>query len=152
MNDRKYGPAFTDHYFILGIDIDATGEMVEQMYWQRIRASRNGASGARTRPQDIIALNEAYRVLMMPELRASYDAARTEAFGADAAPRGPEPERSDLPLRVMETQLPAMQIQAASAEQVMTEGWSLPVPAWLLAGGGTALATVTVLAVRWLLF
>lgn len=152
MNNTQQDPEFTDHYFTLGIDIDATGEVVEQTYWQRIRASRSGVSGATTRPRDIIALNDAYRVLMTPELRISYDAERAEALGANAAPRGPEPERADLPLRVMETQLPAMQKQAVVSEELGSDGWRLPVSVRLLAGSATALATTTFLAVRWLLF
>ena len=152
MNYAKDEPEFTDHYYTLGIDIDATGEVVEKTYWQRIRASRLGESGASTRPRDIIALNEAYRVLMTPELRSSYDAERAAVLGANAAPRAPEPERPDLPLRVMETQLPAMQRQANVGGEVVTEGWVLPAPARLVAGSVAVLATAIFLAVRWLPF
>lgn len=151
MNDTPK-PEFRDHYYTLGVDIDATGVVVEQTYWQRIRASAAGWPETPARPQDIEALNEAYRVLMTPELRSSYDAERTQVLGPNAAPKGPEPERPDLPLRVMETQLPAMQRRAELPEVVDTGGWSLPVPARLIAGGMTVFATATLVAVRWILF
>ncbi len=151
MNDTHDEQEFRDHYYTLGIDIDATGELVEQTYWQRIRASRLGESKALARPRDIIGLNEAYRVLMTPELRSSYDTERAEVLGTGAAPRAPQPARLELPLRVMETQMPALLKQADVAE-VAPDGWSLPVPVRLLAGSVTAVATATLLAVRWFFF
>jgi len=152
MNDTQNEPEFRDHYYTLGIDIDATGEVVEQTYWQRIRASRLGESDGPARPRDIEDLNEAYRVLMTPELRSSYDAERAEVLGAGAAPRAPQPKRSEPPLRVMETQMPALRKQADIAEEVAADGWSLPVPVRLLAGSVTILATAAFFAMRWLLF
>ena len=151
MNQTQHEPEFRDHYYTLGIDLDATGEVVEQTYWERIRASRLGGSNALARPRDIIDLNEAYRVLMTPELRSSYDAERAAVLGAHATPRGPQPERPELPLRVMDTQMPAL-LKPAYVTDEVTGGWSLPVPLQLLAGSVTVFATATFLAVRWLLF
>lgn len=151
MNDTPK-PEFRDHYYTLGVDIDATGVVVEQTYWQRIRASAAGWPETPARPQDIEALNEAYRVLMTPELRSSYDAERAEVLGANAGPTGPAPERPELPLRVMESQMPALRKQADIVEELAADGWSLPVPARLLAGSFTVVATTTFIAIRWLVF
>ncbi len=152
MNDTQPEPEFRDHYYTLGIDIDASGEVVEQTYWQHVRASRESVPGPLGQSPDIEDLSEAYRVLMTPELRNAYDEERTQVLGANAAPTGPAPAPLDLPLRVMETQLPAMQIRADLSEEVEAGGWSLPVPARLLAGGVTVFATATLVAVRWILF
>jgi curved DNA-binding protein CbpA len=152
MNDAQEEPEFGDHYYTLGIDIDATGEVVEETYWRLIRAARRGERGAPARPRDIEDLNEAYRVLMTPKLRRAYDEERAEVLGPHAAPRGPEPERPDLPLRVMETQMPALHKEADVAEEAAEEGWSLPISMRLLAGTASALAAAALFIVRWFLF
>ena len=152
MNDTRDEPEFKDHYYTLGIDTDAAGEMVEQTYWQRIRASRLGKSGVLAQPQAVEDLNEAYRVLMTPELRSSYDAERAAVLGASAKPTGLQPERLEPPLRVMETQMPALLKPADAGDAVATDGWSLPVPIQVLAGSVTVAATATFFAIRWLLF
>ena len=118
---------------------------------QRNPARRLGGSNGLARPRDIMDLNEAYRGLMTPEMRSSYDAGRAAVLGANATPKGPQPERPGLPLRVMETQMPALLKPAYVADEV-TGGWSLPVPIQFFAGSVTLFATATFLAVRWLLF
>lgn len=152
MNNTRNEPAFRDHYYTLGIDTDAAREMVEQTYWQRIRASRLGESDVLAQPQAIEDLDEAYRVLMTPELRSSYDAERAEAVGASAKPTGPQSERLEPPLRVMETQMPALLKPADTGAAVAADSWSLPVPFQVLAGSITVAATATFFAIRWLLF
>lgn len=97
-------PDFKDHYYTLGIGIDADGEVVERTYWDLIRASRSGSSERVFSAQDIDDLNEAYRVLTTPRLREAYDAERSDVLGPGAAPRSPQPERELPPLRVMEKQ------------------------------------------------
>ncbi len=152
MNDTRNEPEFTDHYYTLGIDIDASGEVVEETYWQRIRTSRLDESGSSAGPQDIEDLNEAYRVLMTPQLRRFYDAERAKVLGVDAAPRAPQPRCPEPPLRVMEKQMSALLKQADTGEEVATGGWSLPLSARLLAGSVTFFGTGTFLAMRWLFF
>ncbi len=108
---------FKDHYYTLGIDVDAAGELVESTYWNLMRASRSGTSERVFSAQDIDDLNEAYRVLTTPQLREAYDAERTDALGPGAPPRGPQPERELPPLRVMEKQLPSLQAPPPARDQ-----------------------------------
>lgn len=108
---------FKDHYYTLGIDIDAAGEVVESTYWDLIRASRSGSSERAFSAQDIDDLNEAYRVLTTPQLREAYDVERSDVLGPGAEPRGPQPERDAPPLRVMEKQLPSLQTASPEREQ-----------------------------------
>ena len=152
MNETQKEPEFRDYYYTLGIGLDATREVVEQTYWQHIRASRLDESEAPARPRDIEDLNEAYRVLITPKLRSSFNTKRAEVLGPSAAPRAPQPERLEPPLRVMETQIPTLRKQADTASQVAAETWSLPFSVRVIAGSVTVLATATSLAIRWLLF
>ena len=126
--------------------------MVEETYWQRVRASRAEGSETLARPQDIEDLNEAYRVLMTPQLRRAYDAERTELFGPDAAPRAHQPESVEPPLRVMRKQMPALRQGPEVAEEIAADGRRFPVPARVLAGSLALLSSVSLFVARWLLF
>ena len=131
---------FKDHYYTLGIEIDATGEAVESTYWDLIRASRSGSPERTFSAQDIDDLNEAYRVLTTPVLREAYDAERSDVLGPEAAPRGPQPERELPPLRVMEKQLSSLQVPAPEREQLPDAQRALPLLPLVLAALAVAIA------------
>jgi len=111
------GSGFIDHYYTLGLDLDANGEMAEEAYWRIIRDWRT-EKGRLLSTTDVENLNEAYRVLGSPALRAAYDAERAKVLGPNAKPGPPptdEPEEPP-PLRVMEKQSTVLQPVLAPAE------------------------------------
>jgi len=82
-----------DHYAVIAVDPEAAHEVIQMAYWRL--ATEYGASvrhdpeaGAKLRE-----LNEAYEVLVNPELRARYDELRRVAAGAVGERRGrPKPK------------------------------------------------------------
>ncbi len=147
MNDKNNTPSeFVDHYYTLGIAVNSNGEIVEETYWRIMRAAKGGKSNAPLRPRDVDDLNEAYRVLTTPQLRAVYNAQRAEILGPDAEPQPPQPEAPEPPLRVMERHLPALEREAVrDGPEPDTARLSVPwVPLVGLFGGiaATALAIV----------
>ena len=143
---------FKDHYYTLGIGIDAAGEVVESTYWNLIRASRSGSSGRAFSAQDIDDLNEAYRVLTTPVLREAYDAERSDVLGPGAEPRGPQPERELPPLRVMEKQLPSLQTPSPERKAEPEAQQPIPYLSIALAALGVALVVgVAIVVVFFLL-
>ncbi len=137
-------PDFKDHYYTLGIDIDADGEVVERTYWDLIRASRSGSSERAFSAQDIDDLNEAYRVLTTPRLREAYDAERSDVLGPRAKPRRPQPERESPPLRVMEKQRSVLQAPPPEKSPEPKAQSSLLSPLTLAAIGVTLIACVVI--------
>ena len=62
-----------DFYRVLGIDGDAPGEVVERAYWQFVNDWRVDGSSAKRSAPTLEDANEAYRVLVSPDLRGEYD-------------------------------------------------------------------------------
>jgi hypothetical protein len=75
----------SDHYQVLGVSPDASGEAIRIAYAERIKAFRNALGNSEPPPPaDLDALREAYRVLSSPELRAAYDRLALDLGEAEA--------------------------------------------------------------------
>ena len=62
-----------DFYQVLGIDEGAPGEVVERAYWQFVNNWRVDGSSSKHSSATLEDANEAYRVLVSPDLRGEYD-------------------------------------------------------------------------------
>ncbi len=62
-----------DYYQLLGVDNDAPGEIVERAYWQLVNNWRADGSYDKRSAATLEEANEAYRVLVSPQLRGEYD-------------------------------------------------------------------------------
>jgi uncharacterized RDD family membrane protein YckC len=83
-----------DYYAVLAVDPEAGHELIQMAYWRL--ATQYGAS-VRQQPEagaKLRELNEAYEVLVNPELRARYDEARrgTAPEAIEERRRRPEPK------------------------------------------------------------
>ena len=108
-----------DFYQVLGIDDGAPGEVVERAYWQFVNNWRADGSSASHQAITLDDANEAYRVLVSPELRDEYD--KMLANGEiDASPEGEE-EASEPPLKV----LTKLHLESRALETTGRSGTSL---------------------------
>ena len=62
-----------DYYQVLGVDADAPSEIVERAYWQLVNNWRADGLYDKRSAATLEDANEAYRVLVSPELRGEYD-------------------------------------------------------------------------------
>ena len=137
---------FVDHYYTLGIDVDSNGEIVDETYWRIMRTSRSDKTNAQLRAREVDNLNEAYRVLTTPKLRAADDAERAAVLGPNAKPQPPKQEEPEAPLRVMEKHRVALEREAVRDEPEPDTGFSVPwVPVAGAAGGTVAAAVFTII-------
>ena len=100
-NDRP----LPDFYQVLGIDGDAPGEVVERAYWQFVNDWRVDGSSAKRSAPTLEDANEAYRVLVSPDLRGEYD--EMLAAGEIVAGLEERGEASEPPLKVLSRLHPA---------------------------------------------
>jgi len=124
-----------DYYAVLAVDPEAGHEVIQMAYWRL--ATEYGAS-VRRDPEagaKLRELNEAYEVLVSPELRARYDEARWEsAPEAVEEPRHrPEPKvrapvaiAEGLDVRILRRRLAASLVDAV----LMIAGLALVVGIW----------------------
>lgn len=68
-NDRP----LVNYYRVLGIENDAPGEVVERAYWQLVNNRLADGSFDKRSAATLEDANEAYRVLVSPQLRGAYD-------------------------------------------------------------------------------
>ena len=94
-----------DFYRVLGIDGDAPGEVVERAYWQFVNDWRVEGASSKHSAATLEDANEAYRVLVSPDLRGEYDAML--ANGEIAAGPKEEGAASEPPLKVLSKLHPA---------------------------------------------
>jgi hypothetical protein len=125
---RSAEATFIDHYYTLGIAIDAHGDLIEDVYWGMIRDSRKGVSEPLT-PSEMDQLNEAYRVLTTPSLRRAYDEERAEVLGPNAAPQAPVAEEAaGPPLPFLERHVAAIQPKPRPANPIVA---AVESPRWV---------------------
>lgn len=142
---------FVDHYYTLGIDVDANGEIIEDTYWHIIREWRAGRMALTSRNVD--HLNEAYRVLTTPELRRRFDAEREAVLGPNARPQPPQTDEPEPPLRIMEKELLALHRDAPEEPDEPEPEAAPPANRWLLlaAGAGSIAAMLAGAIIKLLL-
>ncbi|MEY2467836.1 MAG: hypothetical protein QOF21_534 [Actinomycetota bacterium] len=100
----------TTHYDVLGIDADATAEVVKRAYYKRARAYHPDAhAGSADKLIDeaeraMAALNSAWNVLRDPELRRDYDDTLILAAEREHGPRNGKrrpPDRRKPPVTIL---------------------------------------------------
>lgn len=101
---------FKDYYYVLHVRPDVPVAEIEQAYWRLVRSGGSAEVG-------MDEANEAYGVLVTPELRRRYDQLRDAALskGAPLQPPQTEGRRPRPPLMVMEKQHPKPRTETNSA-------------------------------------
>lgn len=86
------------HYEVLGVPSSASAEQIRSAYRARARRAHPDATGATGASGEIVAINEAWRVLSDPARRAVYDASlRGDGPGAGSAAPSGNGARSRVP-------------------------------------------------------